>query len=327
MRICILASSYQRAVETYRHELAFDPRPWLLDHECHYHLLEKSTAASETRRLAGQGFDVFINLCDGYPEEEAAGVEVVRELERCGVAFTGPDSAGYEPSREDMKRACRAAGIASPNYRFADGADDGDGERRAADELRFPLIVKHPRSYDSIGLERGSRVAARDALRAQVSRMTRTFGGALIEEFIEGREFTVLCAEPREGERDPLVYAPVELRFPPGETFKHFDLKWSSYDRMAPVPVDDAELAVRLRDVTGRMFTAMKATSYARCDVRMDADGEIFMLDFNEVPCIFLPAEEQASADLILARDPGGRADFLAHIIDCARRRRLGSPR
>ncbi len=319
MRICILTSSYRNTNSHREAHAPFDPRPWLPGHACAYVVLEKATAVGEVQRLAREGFDLFINLCDGYSEEDVAGPEVVRALEGCGVPFTGCDSAGYEPTRQRMKDACEAGAIATPGYAFVTGLEDCD---RIAATLRFPLIVKHPRSYDSIGLEPASRVIDVDGLRAQVERMTRSYGGALVEEFIDGREFTVLCAEPRDGESTPLTYPPLEIVFPPGHTFKHFELKWFSYEAMTPVIVEDPALAAHLRAMTARMFTEMDARSYGRCDLRMNAAGEAFMLEFNEIPCAFYPPETPGSADLILARAPGGHEAFLAHVIACAMRRR-----
>ena len=54
-----------------------------------------------------------------------------------------------------MKEACRAEGIATPNYVFARSDEDVE---RAARELRFPMIVKHYSSYSSVDLSRRSRV-------------------------------------------------------------------------------------------------------------------------------------------------------------------------
>jgi D-alanine-D-alanine ligase len=321
MRLCILVSSYKAADDSqHRVSTLFDPRPWLpaCDHECEYHLLDKATSVSAVRALAGRGFDAFINLCDGYSHQDAAGIEVVKELERLGVAFTGPGSAFYEPSREDMKRACRAAGIDTPRYVHARSAADLE---RCLGELRFPLIVKPPQGYDSVGLSRASRIETPEALRTELPRTLASFGGALVEEFIEGREFTVLVAEPREGESEPVAYAPLEIRFPEGESFKHFDLKWSDFDRMSAQTVEDPELAERLKDITRRMFTSMSGSGYGRCDIRMDRQGRLYMLEINEVPCVFYPLKERASADMILLADPRGHRGFLAHIIDCAQRR------
>jgi D-alanine-D-alanine ligase len=88
-------------------DLPCDPRPYLPDADWQYVALQKSTAVATVVELAGQGFDVFLNLCDGAWGEDRPGIEVVEALERLGVAFTGATSEFYEPSREAMKRLPR----------------------------------------------------------------------------------------------------------------------------------------------------------------------------------------------------------------------------
>eukprot|EP00198_Chlamydomonas_reinhardtii_P014391 XP_001703728.1 predicted protein [Chlamydomonas reinhardtii] len=61
--------------------------------------------------------------------------------------------------------------------------------------LRFPLIVKHPGGYGSVGMTKDSKVHNEEQLWKQVARFVGSFGGALVEEFITGREFTVLVVE------------------------------------------------------------------------------------------------------------------------------------
>ena len=60
--------------------------------------------------------------------------------------------------------------------------------------------------------------------------MVKEFGGVLVEEFIEGREFTVLVAENPKDKNEPFAFTPVECIFSPGETFKHYDLKWVDFE-------------------------------------------------------------------------------------------------
>jgi D-alanine-D-alanine ligase len=220
-----------------------------------------------------------------------------------------------------MKLACHYAGIDTP--RFVQASGPGDAAAIAA-ALTFPLLVKHPQSYGSIGMTRESRVTDADALGREIARMCASYGGALVEEFIEGREFTVLVSEPKEGETEPQSYMPVEVRFPEGETFKHFALKWIDFRAMAWVPVEDEELADRLRDVSSRTFAAIGGVGYGRCDLRMGADGRIHVLEINPNCALFLPAGEFGSADEILALDPGGHRAFTDHILGAAMRRRDG---
>lgn len=291
-----------------------DPRPFLPQAEWSVATLEKARAVEQVVRLAGQGFDLFFNLCDGAWDEPRPGLEVVRTLERLGRPFTGADSAFYEPSREAMKRVCRAWGVETPAYSLVQGPEE---VHRALDLLDFPMIVKHPSSYASTGMTRDSRVESADALRRQVRRMTDAYGGALVEEFVEGVEATVLVSEDPTGDA-PTAYTPVRYRFPEGESFKHYDLKWVEFEGLRARPVEDPALADGLRNDAVRFFTGIRGTGYGRCDVRIDREGRRFMLEINPNCGLYYPPSAPASADLILHSDPAGHEGFTRRVVRAA---------
>ncbi len=319
MRICLLTDSYPAGDPRLKEgDYPCDPRPFLPEAEWEWHTLEKSTAVRQVIELSRGGFDLFFNLCDGAWEEDRPGIEVVQTLERLGLAFTGATSGFYEPSREAMKRVCRAWGIDTAPYVIASREED---VRRAAEMLRFPLIVKHPSGYASVGLTRASRVETAEALVEQARQTMSAYGGALIEEFIEGREFTVLVAENPEDPQSPITYIPIEFRFPEGESFKHYDLKWVDYHGMCAVPCADPELEARLREISAQMFLGLNGAGYGRCDIRVDAEGRPFMLEINPNCGIFYPPTDPGSADLCLTHDPAGHEGFVRQIVAAALRR------
>ena len=160
-------------------------------HEYVYHELTKATAVRDLQRLAGGDLDVFLNLCDGAWDEARPGIEVVAALERLELPFTGAGTAFYEPTREAMKLVCHYLDIEFPR---GVAVRRGDDPALVTSKLRFPLIVKHPNSYNSIGLTQASKVDTEFELEQQVEVMADQFGGALVEEFVDGREFTVLVA-------------------------------------------------------------------------------------------------------------------------------------
>jgi len=245
-------------------------------------------------------------------------------LERLNIPFTGAGSLFYEPTREAMKMACESVGVKFPAYVMARNPADTE---RAAATLRFPMIVKHPNSYGSVGLTPQSRVTNVDGLRQEVARITADYGSALIEEFIEGREFDVLISEPREGEDQPWVLPPIEFLFPPGETFKTFDVKWVNWRLMESVLVKDVELARRLQEIGGLVFWAMNGSGLGRCDLRMDAAGDIYLLEINPNCETFCPDGEFGSSDFVLTNIPQGHAQFARHLIMCALRRKARNER
>jgi D-alanine-D-alanine ligase len=315
LRICLLTNQDLNAVPFPRGDWPCDPRPYLPEADWHVACLRKATSVEQVERLIGRGFDLYFNLCDGAAGQDSPGIEVVRTLEEHGVAFTGATSNFYEPTREAMKQACRAEGIATPEGMLA---RDAAGVERAAATLRFPLFVKHHNSYSSVDLSRRSRVRSPAGLRQQARKIMRRHGAALIEEFIDGVECTVLVAENPDDAARPVSYTPIQYRFPDGESFKHSAMKWVDYASMAAFPVAEAALAARLRDDCARFFRALGGASFGRCDVRVASDGTPFMLEINPNCGVYYPASDPGSADLCLIHDAEGHIGFTRRLVRAA---------
>lgn len=326
MRLCVLNSSYEGSDAPFaEYDPPATPAPYAPEHQWTQVALKKATVVPQLKALVSEGFDVFVNLCDGAWDEDRAGIEVVQTLERLGQAFTGAGSESYDPSREAMKRACYYAGVATPAWQLATSTQ---GIVKTAQTLKFPVIAKHPASYGSVGMGKDARCSTAEELLEVGGRTLAAYGAVLIEEFIEGREFTVLVAEPGPGDTEPRTWPAIEFRFPPGETFKHFDLKWVDWQGMSTHLVDEEELAGRIGAAAAAMFTALGCSGYGRCDLRMDPDGQLYMLEINPNCGIFYPPDSFGSADFALAASPGRHAGFLQHILNCAlRRRRLALPK
>ena len=126
----------------------------------------------------------------------------------------------------------------------------------------------------------------------------------MIEEFIEGREFTCLIAENPDNLKEPITFKPVEFIFPKGESFKHYNMKWVEYEKMSVAAVNEPRIEKILREQTLRIFKELCGNGYARCDFRMDATGTIYMLEINPNCGIFYPPTEPGSADFSLLNDP-----------------------
>ncbi|MCP3979176.1 MAG: D-alanine--D-alanine ligase [bacterium] len=318
MRICLLTTQYLDADPFPEDDWPCDPRPFYPAAEWQVETLEKKTSVAQVTARVAEGYDLFFNLCDGAADEDRPGIEVVETLERLGVPFTGATSEFYEPSRERMKEVCLEAGIPTPAWVLARTQSD---VKRAAGKLTFPLFVKHHSSYASVDLSRASRVRTPAGLQRQARKIMSRHGAALIEEYVDGLECTVLVAENPCDPARPTTYQPVQYRFPEGESFKHSDLKWVEYDEMFCVPVTDAELDARLRDVSARFFVGLSGASFGRCDIRVDREGTLFMLEINPNCGVYYPATDPGSADLCLRHDPAGHEGFTRQIIEAALQR------
>lgn len=146
-----------------------------------------------------------------------------------------------------------------------------------------------------------------------------------MEEFVDGREFTVLVAENAADPAHPLVYAPLECRFGRGHTFKHFELKWESFDDIAWEPVADAALRADIERLGAAAFVALGGVSYGRVDLRVTAAGEPRFLEMNPNCGLFYPPGQFGSADHILAQSPGGHWAFITRLLHTAVARAAGA--
>src|SRR5512138_3865755 len=185
MYICVLSSIPEE------NDPPYDPSAHMNGFRWKHYLVHPENVEQQIRTLANQGVEVFINLCDGTPDDALSGIGLVKAMEKLNVAFTGAGSSFFDPTRQEMKSAARKANVPAPGGVFIDSMEDLD---KALRKLRFPMLVKPPHGYASVGITRASRVENAEDLKLQVEKEIKEFGRALVEEFIDGREFTCLVA-------------------------------------------------------------------------------------------------------------------------------------
>ncbi len=316
MKVCLLTNQDLSLDPFPPDDWPCDPRPFWPEAEWTVGTLKnKRTSVAQVEKLIRQGFDLFFNLCDGAEGQSTPGIEVVETLERHGVPFTGATSDYYEPTRMAMKEACTRVGVATPACVLASTPLDVE---RAAEELTFPLFVKHYNSYASVDLSRNSRVLTPSGLRRQARKIMKRHGAALIEEYIAGTECAVLVAENPEDPAHPITYTPVQYKFPKGESFKHAKLKWEDYDGLESFPVEDPLLDARLRKASADFFVAIGGTSFGRCDIRVDEKGTPYILEINPNCGVYYPPTDPGTADICLALDPAGHVGFTRSLVAAA---------
>ncbi len=315
MKICVLQPDYSTSTVDYRH---YDPprdlAPLAPGHVVHHEALHKLTVHKQLAQLAGQGFDIYVNLCEGYLEWDVPSIDVIHALERLGLPYTGPSVLLYDPSKPLMKYVAHAAGVATPRHVVVTPTDDVVAAVERA-RLAYPLFVKPAHAGDSLGVDEAARVDDAAALRRQVAKIQREYPQLLIEEYVAGREFTVLVVGDPAGSGRGTALAPIEYRFPAGREYKSYALKTSELHADANVRVDDPSLRAALMEAAEAVFRGFDGTGYARMDFRLDATGRLFFLEVNFSCSVFYPEGWQGSADHILTLDGLGQAGFLMRII------------
>lgn len=274
--------------------------------------LNKLTTYKQLRELKKKKYDIYVNLCEGYLEWEVPSVDVIHSFELLDLPYTGPSPKHYDIPKELMKYVAYCEGVKTPGYFIIDELEDVE---KVEKHLSYPMFVKPAKAGDSLGVDEGSLVRNRAELDRKVASIFEEYGPLLVEEYIAGREFTVLVAANPDG-KGCTTYKPVEYRFPAGLEFKTYALKTSELHPDCNFPVEDSLLEEKLRKTAERMFLGANGMGYARLDMRMNEDGDIYFLEMNFTCSVFYTDGYEGSADFALKFDKAGQAGFLKHIIE-----------
>ncbi len=314
MKVCVLQPDYGRSELDYRN---YDP-PRNLSHllpeaQVDHVFLHKLSSYRQLKDLKKKGYDIFINLCEAYLEWDIPSIDVVHALDLLQLPHTGPSALLYDPSKPLMKYVAYTTGVQVPNFAEIDNPEDIERKCR---HLHWPMFVKPAKAGDSLGVHADSLVRNQEELESKVSEIIREFDSALVEDYIEGREFTVLVVGNPDPLQAPKAFVPLEFVFPEGEQFKTYELKITQWHPECNVPCRDTELAERLKDASIKVFKAFEGVGYARCDFRVSPSGDLHFLEINFACSIFYQEGYEGSADYILKHDGIGQSGFLRLIIE-----------
>jgi D-alanine-D-alanine ligase len=230
------------------------------------------------------------NLCEqlnGKPELEMC---IAGLLELMAIPYTGsgPLTLGLALSKHQVKQMLRAAGVAS-----ARGYVLARGQKPDPRWKRFPAIVKPAHEDGSLGINSSSVCFDYAQLHKQAAYIHEIYvQEALIEEYLQGREFNVSIL----GDRAPEVLAISEIDFsgmPEDEPkIVSYRGKWDEESPMyrGTMPICPASLSKRLenriKDIALRSYKCVGCRDYARIDMRSDAEGRLHVLEVNPNPDI-----------------------------------------
>src|SRR5262249_16624161 len=149
--------------------------------------------------------DLVFNLMETFGNSQLGAVGMVGLLDLLGVRYTGggPGEFYLQEDKALTKKLLAFDGIAYPD--FAVFSRDADLE--TGGNLRMPLFVKPLRMDASIGIDGKSLVRDSTELMKRVVMIhEKVNDSALVEEYIEGREFYVGVL----GNQEPTAFPPIE---------------------------------------------------------------------------------------------------------------------
>jgi D-alanine-D-alanine ligase len=313
-KVCILLPDYSTSQVDYQH---YDPPRILSDlipeFEVHHVFLNKLTVYKQLKDLSKLNYLIFVNLCEGYLDWEVPSIDVIYNLDLLGLPYTGPNQRLYDPTKELMKYVAFTQGIQTPAHVLISDINEVDS---VCDKLSFPLFIKPSKAGDSLGIDDSSLVFTTSSLKEKTKKIIDDYGPLLVEEFIDGREFTVMVLREAGTKEGVITFRPVEYIFPNGKKFKTYAMKTSELHADANVRVADDFLSERLEHAAADIFNAFEGVGYARLDFRMSANGSLYFLEINFTCSVFYGEGFEGSADHILKLDGRGQSFFLRKIIE-----------
>ncbi|HMK08417.1 MAG TPA: ATP-grasp domain-containing protein [Anaerolineales bacterium] len=255
-------------------------------------------------KLEEQKPDLVFNLVETFADNDAFEMNIAAVLQMLGVRFTG-SSARVMAVRQDKGLTKKL--LAFHDVRCPQFATFDHDNIEFAGKMRFPLLVKPLHGDASAGVHDSSLV---NDFRSLVERIayihTELRDTALVEEYIDGREFYVSVL----GNDPPEVLPLIEMDFsalPAGYPHIYgreakFDEKSVHFAGTNAVVATDLPPELRHRiELTGRAAAqAMEVSDYARVDIRVARDGTPYVVEVNANPYL-----EQTAAIAIAALQAG----------------------
>jgi D-alanine-D-alanine ligase len=214
--------------------------------------------------------DRVFNVLHGHRGGGEDGV-LQGALEALGLPYTGSGVLASALSMDKIrsKQVWLALGLPTPRYVRL---KKGDDVQAAARSLGLPVIVKPACEGSSVGV---SRVFSEADLDTAIELAARYPGELLMEQLIEGGEFTVGILEGR---------ALPSIQIVPKGAWYDYEAKYVSDETQYLCPGLEGSAEAELGALALRAFQALGCRGWGRVDVMRDREGRNWLLEVNTAP-------------------------------------------
>jgi D-alanine-D-alanine ligase len=232
--------------------------------------------ALAARFVKGERFDLVFSIAEGVKgRSREAQVPALCELFDQPYLFSDPLTAAAALDKAVAKRLVAEAGVPTPAFAVAyESASELEGWDH------FPAFVKPLAEGTGKGCEAASLVKSGPELQAAVLRVIERYRQpALVEHYLEGREFTVGIVG-NGGEARVLGICEILLKADADANIYSLRNKELCEELVIYSPADDAE--ARLAGERALVaYRALECRDTARIDFRSDANGDPYFLEAN----------------------------------------------
>ena len=265
--------------------------------------------------------DLIFNLTEHLAGDRKLDKNIASLLELLGIPFTGAGSTGLLLTRD--KRLCKQLlslhRIRVPKFVFFPYKKT----IKLPKTLKYPFVVKPVLEDSSEGISNASIVENEDSLRERVQFVHDGWKqGAIAEEYINGREFYVGVFGNKQLRVLPLRECQFNFEGSEGPRLATYRVKWNAeYRKKWKIQFGfadvDTQTLKKIERTCKKVFKILKLKDYARIDIRLTTNGNIYILEANANPDLgygeeFAEAAEKAGISY---------EDIIQQIINCALKR------
>ncbi|MGI9517797.1 MAG: D-alanine--D-alanine ligase family protein, partial [Pirellulaceae bacterium] len=245
---------------------------------------------------------IAFNLLEEFHGVGVYDQHVVSYLELKKLHYTGCNPRGLLLSHDKSlcKKILSFHRIRTPKFYVA----SRDRKQRHPKRFEFPLLVKSVSEDASLGISKASVVRSEEELNEQIQRVHEELStDALVEDYIEGRELYVGVM----GNRRLTVLPVWEMTFakaPEGTPIIATSrIKWDlEYQKKLGVETHEAQdldkkTTDKIHSVCRRVYKALSLSGYARMDLRLTPDNEVYVLEANPNPNLSFGEDFAESAE------------------------------
>ncbi len=277
-------------------------------------------------RLARRDIDIVFNACERINNSSLLKPHASAILDILNIPYTGSNPIARANSIDKIitKKIIQFHDIPTPKFDYVFSLED-----QINPELEYPLIVKPANTDDSIGITQKSVVRNKRELNSQIRKIITDYKRpVLVEEFIDGPELDIGLI----GNRGDIKVLPIERtvfdKLPKGKWGIYaYEDKWGNgnnhkyftVESPAVLPPKQMKLA---SEIAIDVFNALGCHDYARVEMRMDKDGNLYVIELNAHPTL----EEDSYFGRVGKKLGLSFGDMLELIVEAAIKRYQNAP-
>ena len=227
--------------------------------------------------------DIVFNIAEGA-NGRGREAQIPAILSFLGIPYSGSDETTLAIALDKAitKRYLSTYHILTPDYQLVTTPNF-----QLDPSLQFPLIVKPNYEGSGKGISDLAVVDDLESLNCVITKNFKLYGQPmLIEQFIQGREFTVGILG---NGNDTKVFEPMEIRYLKQERENRIysynvKINYKKYVEYVCPPQLDASTLEYMKNIALEIYNALECKDFSRIDFRLSEEGDIHFIEINPLP-------------------------------------------